>query len=108
MHDEHRYTPDEMFDQYFEFLKDETVQRKLTQRGIRTWEHEELLFRFLAYVKNVEFIIVKRESELRKMQEWGEQQQRELEEKKKGSPGIPVITGQNSLSRHAKPLEILC
>jgi len=25
-----------------------------------------------------------------------------------GSPGIPVITGQNSLSRHAKPLEILC
>ena len=26
---------------------------------------------------------------------------------KVGSPGIPVVTGQNLLSRHAKPLEIL-
>jgi hypothetical protein len=37
--DEPRYTPDEFFDKYFDFLKDETVQRKLRQRGIRTWEH---------------------------------------------------------------------
>jgi hypothetical protein len=27
--------------------------------------------------------------------------------KKYGSPGIPVVTGQNSLSRRARPLEIL-
>jgi hypothetical protein len=25
----------------------------------------------------------------------------------RGSPGIPVVTGQNSLSRRARPLEIL-
>jgi hypothetical protein len=30
-----------------------------------------------------------------------------MREKKRGSPGIPVVTGQNSLSRRARPLEIL-
>jgi hypothetical protein len=67
MHDEPRYTPDEMFDKYFEFLKDE--QKRLTIRRIRTWEHEELLLRFFAYVKNTTFITVKKASEERKMQD---------------------------------------
>jgi hypothetical protein len=38
--EEPRYTPDELFDRYFDFLKDE--QARLQKRGIRTWEHEEL------------------------------------------------------------------
>jgi hypothetical protein len=67
--DQPRYTPDEFFDKYFDFLKDARVQRKLKQRGIRTGEHEELLFRFIAYVKNVEFIVVKRTAERRKVAE---------------------------------------
>jgi len=46
MEAELRYTPDEFFDRYFDFLNDTRVQHKLAQRGIRTWEHEELLFRF--------------------------------------------------------------
>jgi DNA anti-recombination protein RmuC len=83
MTDEARYTPDEFFDLYFDFLKDEQVQRKLIQCGIRTWEHEELLFRLIAYVKNVEFITVKREAEFRKMQEWGAAQEQQLEKEKR-------------------------
>jgi hypothetical protein len=88
---EPRYTPDEFFDFYFDFLKDARIQRKLTQRGIRTWEHEELLFRFIAYVKNVEFIAVKQGWEARKMAEipeetkrfqaWREQQRRERDQR---------------------------
>jgi hypothetical protein len=65
--EEPRYTPDELFDRYFDFLKDE--QARLQKRGIRTWEHEELLLRFIAYVKNTTFIMVKKVSEERKMQE---------------------------------------
>jgi hypothetical protein len=67
-----RYTPDEMFDKYFDFLKDPAVQHRLQKRGIRTWEHEELLFRFIAYVKNVEFIAVKAGAERRKFGMFGE------------------------------------
>jgi hypothetical protein len=48
---ETRYTPDEMFDKYFNFLKDADTQARLKKRNIRTWEHEELLLRFFAYVK---------------------------------------------------------
>jgi hypothetical protein len=64
---EPRYTQDELFDRYFDFLKDE--QARLKKRGICTWEHEELLLRFFAYVKNTTFITVKKASEERKMQE---------------------------------------
>ena len=81
MHDEPRDTVSEIFDLYFEFIRDE--QEKLTQRGIRTSEHEELLFRFIAYMKHVQFITVKRAAELRKMQEWGQEQMQALEEEKK-------------------------
>ena len=63
---EPRYTPDEFFNFYFDFLKDDQVQARLKQRGIRTWEHEELLFRFVAYVKNTTFLVVKRNAEYRR------------------------------------------
>jgi hypothetical protein len=65
--EEPRYTPDEFFNRYFDFLKDE--QARLQKRGIRTWEHEELLLRFIAYVQNTAFITVKKVSEERKMHE---------------------------------------
>ena len=68
--EEPRYTPDEMFDRYFEFLKSQTP--RLTKHGIRTWEHEELLLRFIAYLKNVDFRIIKGTSERRKTQMFGE------------------------------------
>jgi hypothetical protein len=41
----------------------------LQKRGIRTWEHEDLLLRFIAYVKNTPFITVKKVLEERKMRE---------------------------------------
>ena len=71
MSDQPRYTPDELFDRYFDFLKDKDAQARLKKRNIRTWEHEELLWRFLAYVKNTTFITVKKASEERKMQMFG-------------------------------------
>lgn len=37
--EEPRYTPDEMFDRYIEFLNSQTP--RFTKHGIRTWEHEE-------------------------------------------------------------------
>jgi hypothetical protein len=43
-----RYSPDELFDRYFDFLKDQHT--RLEKHGIRTWEHEELLLRFIAYL----------------------------------------------------------
>lgn len=67
--DESRYTPDALFDRYFDFLKDPEVQQRLKKRNIRTWEHEELLLRFFAYVKHTSFLAVKKTSEERKMQE---------------------------------------
>jgi hypothetical protein len=70
MHDEPRYTPDEMFDLYFEFLKSQ--QERLEKCGIRTWEHEELLLRFFAYVMNRDFRRVKGVSERRKSELFGE------------------------------------
>jgi hypothetical protein len=69
MNNEPRYTPDEMFDLYFEFLKSQ--QERLKKRGIRTWEHEELLLRFFAYVMNKDFRRVKGVSERRKSELFG-------------------------------------
>ena len=75
--EEPHYTPDELFDRYFDLLKDE--QARLKKRGIRTWEHEELVLRFFTYVKNTTFIHVKKASEERKMQElFGEPTKRDL------------------------------
>jgi hypothetical protein len=48
--EEPRYTSDEMLDRYCDFLKDQHM--RLAKHGIRTWEHEELLLRFIAYLKN--------------------------------------------------------
>ena len=68
--EEPRYTTDELFDRYFDFLKDE--QARLKKRGIRTWEHEELVLRFFAYVKNLDFRVVKGVSERRKSDMFGQ------------------------------------
>jgi hypothetical protein len=68
--DEPRYTPDEIFDRYFDFLKDQHA--RLERHGIRTWEHEELLLRFIAYLKNTDFRIIKGMSERRKSDIFGE------------------------------------
>jgi hypothetical protein len=68
--EEPRYTPDEIFDRYFDFLKSQ--HNMLKKHGIRTWEHEELLFRFIAYLKNTDFRIIKGLSERRKSVMFGE------------------------------------
>jgi hypothetical protein len=46
-------------------------QERLQKRGIRTWEHEELLLRFFAYVMNKDFRRVKGVSERRKSELFG-------------------------------------
>jgi hypothetical protein len=74
--DEPRYTPDEMFDRDFEFLKQE--QQSLAKRGIRTWEHGEPLLRFIAYLKNTDFRIIKGLSERCKGQMLGERTKGDL------------------------------
>lgn len=61
-----RYTPAEMFDMYFEFLKHPQLQERLKKHNIRTWEHEELLLRFFAFVMEKDFRQVKGVSERRK------------------------------------------
>ena len=68
--EEPRYTPDEMFDRDVDFLKAEHA--RLEKHGIRTWEHEELLLRFIAYLKNTDFRIIKGMSEHRKSDIFGE------------------------------------
>jgi hypothetical protein len=70
--EEPRYTPDEIFDRYFDFLKDKRQQQRMEQHGIRTWEHEELLLRFIAYLNNADFRLVKGRSERRKSSLFGE------------------------------------
>jgi hypothetical protein len=55
-----------------EFLKDKHHQPLLAKRGIRTWEHEELLLRFIPYVNNIDLRIVKGISERRKGKMFGD------------------------------------
>ena len=88
---EPRFTPDEMFGKYFDFLEDPEMQARLKKRGIRTWEHEELLLRFFAYVKNTTFIAVKKESEQRKLGMFGDPGDGTLFQLKKNPPHSSTI-----------------
>jgi len=61
--DEPRYTPTELAELYYEFMREDETRKRMNKRDIYYWEHTELVLWFLGFVRNYELIKQVRESE---------------------------------------------
>jgi hypothetical protein len=79
--DEPRYTPTELMNMYFEFTRDKEVRERLNKDGIRWWQDTELTIRFLAYVRNHDFMLRMKEIDaaFARLEEQAEQRKQQFE-----------------------------
>jgi hypothetical protein len=48
---ERRYTPDELAELYYRFMRDPQIKARMEQESFDHWAQTELVIRFLGYVK---------------------------------------------------------
>jgi hypothetical protein len=60
---EPRYTPTELAELYYEFMREDETRKRMKKNDIFYWEHTELVIRFLGYVRNYNLIKQVRDSE---------------------------------------------
>jgi hypothetical protein len=61
--EESRYTPTELMNPYYEFMRDKEVWERLNKDDIRWWQDTELTLRFIGYVRNDYHLLRMRETD---------------------------------------------
>jgi hypothetical protein len=78
---EPRYTPTEIMNLFYEFMRDKHVRERMNKDDIRWWQDTELTIRFIGYVRHYHLDQRMKEfdKELKRLQELAEQRKRAQE-----------------------------